>query len=171
MGTADTSAQLPFDPIVEAKRQWLAHGWSDAADGMVLVTSLTRAQAIVQQRVDAVLKDFDLTFARFEILMLLSFSRSGEMPLAAIGRRLQVHPTSVTSAIDRLERDAMVERHAHPSDRRSKLARLTEEGQTTAKAAAAALNDQVFTQPMVPDADLDQLNNLLTQIRAAAGDF
>ena len=25
---------LPIDPLAEAKRQWLAHGWTDAADGM-----------------------------------------------------------------------------------------------------------------------------------------
>src|SRR5664280_2409958 len=35
----------------------------------------------------------------YEILMLLSFSRTGAMPMKRGGSRLQVHPTSVTSAV------------------------------------------------------------------------
>ena len=35
--------------------------------------------------------------------MLLSFSTSGALPLSKIGERLQVHATSVTNVIDRLE--------------------------------------------------------------------
>ena len=44
------TAPLTFDPIEEAARQWRAHGWDDAADGMAAVTSLMRAQAIVLAR-------------------------------------------------------------------------------------------------------------------------
>ena len=39
---------LPFDPVAEAQRQWSAHGWEHAAPGMAAVTSLMRAQQIVQ---------------------------------------------------------------------------------------------------------------------------
>jgi len=66
------------------------------------VTSVMRAQQVLLARVDAVLSPFGLTFARFEVLMLLQFSRSGALPLSRIGQRLQVHPASVTNAIDRL---------------------------------------------------------------------
>ncbi len=165
------SEALPFDPIAEAHRQWTAHGWGDVADGMAAVTSLMRAQAIVQQRVDTELRPFDLTFARYEILMLLMFSRTGQMPLAAIGRRLQVHPTSVTSAVDRLEAQGFVVREAHPTDRRAKLARLTEEGGAVAKSATAQLNATVFADPGLQDGDGQALVAVLGRMRAAAGDF
>lgn len=164
-------SDLPFDPIAEAHRQWTAHGWGDVADGMAAVTSLMRAQAIVQQRVDTELRSFDLTFARYEILMLLSFSRAGQLPLAAIGRRLQVHPTSVTSAVDRLEGQGFVVREPHPTDRRAKLARLTEEGRAVAKSATAALNAGVFADPGIDEADVGALVAVLGRLRAAAGDF
>ena len=59
---------LDSDPIEEARRQWVAHGWSEAADGMAAVTSIVRAQQIVLQRIDTVLRPLDLTFARYEIL-------------------------------------------------------------------------------------------------------
>src|SRR6185437_16345916 len=100
----------PFDPIAEAMRQWQRHGWTDAARGMGAVTSVIRAQQILAGRAEAVVRPFGLTFARYEVLMLLLFSRRGEMPLGKIGERLQVGAASVTNAIDRLERDRMVRR-------------------------------------------------------------
>lgn len=160
-----------FDPIGAAHQQWVDHGWGDAADGMALVTSITRVQAIFQQRIDTLLKPFDLTFARYEILMLLSFSRRGALPLSVVGERLQVHPTSVTSALDRLERQGLVVREAHPSDRRSKLARLTEEGQAVAKSATAVLNEAVFTHPGPREDDVRDLVDLLTATRRQLGDL
>ena len=68
------------DPISEARRQWIAHGWTDAADGMAMVTSLVRAHQLLMERIDAVLRPLDLSFARYEVLRLLAFTRSGAMP-------------------------------------------------------------------------------------------
>src|SRR5256885_7738193 len=95
--------RLAFDPVREAERHWRDHGCEDAATGMAAVTSIMRAQQILLARVDDALKAFDLTFARFELLRLLAFSRTGALPLGKIGQRLQVHAASVTNAVDRLE--------------------------------------------------------------------
>ncbi|HAS31701.1 MAG TPA: MarR family transcriptional regulator, partial [Microbacterium sp.] len=95
---------LPIDPLAEAKRQWVAHGWTDAATGMSVVTSVIRAQQILMARIDAALKPFGLSFARYEMLRLLAFTRDGRMPMASAIARLQVHPTSVTNTVDRLVR-------------------------------------------------------------------
>jgi hypothetical protein len=110
--------RLPFDPIAQARRLWAEHGWAEAAPGMAAVTSLMRAQQIVAARVDEALKPFGLSFARYEVLMLLLFSRRGSLPMARIGERLQVHPASVTNAVDRLEAQGLVRRSPHPTDRR-----------------------------------------------------
>ena len=93
-----------IDPIAEARRRWVEHGWVDAAPGMAAITSLMRAQAIVSRRVEVALRPLGITFARYEVLMLLSFSRRGSLPMSLIGARLQVHQTSVTNAVDRLGR-------------------------------------------------------------------
>ena len=58
------------DPIAEARRQWVAHGWEDSAAGMAAVTTLTRVQQILAGRVEEALAPVGLTFARFEILRL-----------------------------------------------------------------------------------------------------
>lgn len=162
---------LPFDPIAEARRQWVAHGWPDAADGMAAITSLMRAQQIVLARVEEVLRPHELTFARYELLMLLLFSRNGSLPLSRVGDRLQVHPASVTNVVDRLERQGLVRRVPHPSDRRATLAEITDAGRQIADAATRDLNDQVFTSPGLGADDVAVLVSVLRTLRRAAGDF
>ncbi len=162
---------LDTDPIEEARRQWVAHGWGEAADGMAAVTSIARAHQIVLQRIDTVLRPLDLTFARYEILTLLSFTRQGSLPMTKMGALLQVHPTSVTSAVDRLEGQGLVERLPHPSDRRAVLASITSEGRARALAATHALNGQVFEQLGITEHQISQLRTVLRALRANAGDF
>ena len=162
---------LPFDPIAQARQTWIARGWLEAADGMAAVTSLMRAQQIVLARVDEVLRPFDLTFARYEVLMLLMFSRNGALRLNKIGNRLQVHPTSVTSAVDRLEARGHVRRVPHPTDRRATLAAMTEAGRETALAATERLNATVFCSPDLSGDSMKTLVSLLEDLRRSAGDF
>jgi DNA-binding MarR family transcriptional regulator len=162
---------LDSDPIEEARRQWIDHGWAEAADGMAAVTSIVRAQQIVLQRIDSVLRPLDLTFARYEILTLLSFTKRGSLPMTRMGALLQVHPTSVTSAVDRLENQGFVERLPHPTDRRAVLASITEAGRARVLAATTALNGQVFQQLGITEHQINQLRTVLRALRASAGDF
>lgn len=158
------------DPIREAHRQWVAHGWAPAADGMAMVTSLVRVQQLLLERIEAVLRPLGLTFARYEVLRLLSFSSAGAMPMTRMGSLLQVHPTSVTSAVDRLERQGYVARSRRDDDRRVVLATITEAGRAVVEEATAGLNSSVFEQPGLSSSDLADLTRLLGLLRAGAGD-
>jgi DNA-binding MarR family transcriptional regulator len=162
---------LPLDPIEEAARQWRDHGWDEAVDGMAAITSIMRAQAIMLARVEAVLRPLSLTFARYELLMLLSFARAGAIPMAKAGARLQVHPTSVTNAADRLEQAGLVARRPHPSDGRTVLLEITPAGRKLAAAATARLNADVFTQPGLSPSKIRNLIAILRDLRRTAGDF
>src|SRR3954470_21481752 len=102
--------RLAEDPIEQAAMKWRQHGWEDAADGMAVLTSIMRVQQVLIARVDEELRPFGLTLARYEVLMLLVFSRTGALPMGKVGERLQVHPASVTNAMDRLEKQSLVER-------------------------------------------------------------
>ena len=161
--------QTERDPIAEAHRQWVAHGWGEAADGMAMVTSVVRVQQLLQQRIDAVLRPLDLTFARYEVLQLLSFSRAGAMAMTRLGSLLQVHPTSVTNAVDRLERQGFVRRERRADDRRVILASLTDAGRERLDVATSGLN-AVFSSPGLPPADVQALTALLDSLRSSAGD-
>ena len=124
---------LPFDPIDEAARQW-ALRW-DGVPAMHAVTSLMRVQQLVLGRLDALLKPHGLTFARYEALVLLCFSSRGSLPLGKMGERLQVHPTSITSIVQRLEADGLVSRRPHPDDGRAVLAEITDAGRAVVERA------------------------------------
>jgi DNA-binding MarR family transcriptional regulator len=166
-----TRQALPLDPIAEAARLWTEHGWADAAPGMAAVTSLMRAHQLLLSRVEAVLRPLDVTFARYEVLMLLVFSRRGTLPMSRIGARLQVHQTSVTNAVDRLESAHLVRRLPHPSDRRTTLIEITDEGRAVAATATQRLNETVFADPGITAEDTTSLVAILARLRREAGDF
>jgi len=157
--------------VAEAERQWEAHGWAEAAAGMAAVTSVMRAQQLFLSRIDSLLAADGLTFARYEVLVLLSFSRAGCLPLGKVGARLQVHPASVTNAVDRLETQGLVRRDPHPTDGRTRLATITDAGREVAERATAALNGEVFSALGLTADEATQLVRLLEKVRRAAGDF
>jgi len=162
---------LAFDPIVEARQHWEHRGWKAAAPTMAVVTSVMRVQQILLGRADAALRPHGLTFARYEVLMLLSFSKRGELPLGKIGARLQVNPASVTNAVDRLEAQGLVERVPNPRDGRGTLAHLTDAGRDRALAATETLNVELFGDLGLDHEEQGRLFELLRDVRRAAGDF
>jgi DNA-binding MarR family transcriptional regulator len=163
--------RLRRDPIDLAAENWTARGWDRATAGMAAVTSVMRVQQIMLRDVEAVLRPLGLTFARYEVLMLLSFSRTGSLPVGKMGERLQVHPASVTNAVDRLEGDGYVARRRNPVDGRGVLAEVTDEGRALADRATTALNAQVFTAVPLGERDLRTLYRILRRLRRASGDF
>ncbi len=158
------------DLIQEAKRNWDARGWG-ASTAMAAATSITRAHQIILARVNEALAPHGLTFSRYEALVLISFTRRGSLPMGKIGERLQVHPTSVTNAIDRLEAAGYVRRLAHPTDRRTTLAEITEAGRATVELATKDLEVIRYGLDAVDSETTVGIVDLLTELRHSAGDF
>jgi DNA-binding MarR family transcriptional regulator len=163
--------RLPFDPIAEAQRQWEEHGWAREAPAMAAVTSIMRLQQIFLARADAELRPFELTFARYEVVMLLSFTKKGSLPLGKIGERLQVNAASVTNAVDRLEAQGLVSRRPNPGDGRGTLAVITAKGRRVAGRATLAMNSNVFSDLGLEAPALGALFDALGHLRREAGDF
>jgi DNA-binding MarR family transcriptional regulator len=161
----------PFDPIAEARRQWVAHWGEGPAPSMSAVTAVMRVQQILMTRLNGLLKPYGLTFPRYEALMILRLSRRGALPLGKVGERLQVHPTSVTNLIDGLERDGLVRREAHQQDRRATLAQITEHGREVADAATDVLNAASFGSAPLHDAELETVSEILRALRADEDGF
>jgi len=160
-----------LDLVAEARRQWVAHGWQGPDRGMATVVSLMRAQQIVAGRLEDVVRPYGLSYARYELLTLLAFTRTGELPLSRVGERLQVRPASVTGAVDKLEQQGLVVRVPHPGDGRAVLARITDEGRDVAAKSTDALNAGPFADLGLDDQELEQLVALLARLRKNAGDF
>jgi DNA-binding MarR family transcriptional regulator len=165
------SEPLSFDPIAEARRQWRKHWGPASAPPMMAVTSVMRVHQILLARLNEALAPFELTFPRYEALMLLFLSRAGSLPLGKMGVRLQVHPTSVTSLIDGLDKLGYAIREAHPTDRRTVLATITDRGRRAAAGATEALNAVRFGTAPLARSELEQVSNVLRRLRLDAGDF
>lgn len=161
--------KLDFDPIDEAARQWGLR-W-DGVEQMHAVTSLMRVQQLVLAQLDEILRPHRLTFARYEALVLLVFSRAGSLPLGKMGERLQVHPTSVTSIVDRLEAAGLVVRRRHPEDGRAVLAEITAAGRAVVEAATEDLVAADFALGALGREQMRELSEVLRPVRRAAGDF
>ena len=159
------------DPIALARANWVSAGWGEVADGMVAVTSVMRAHQILLARVENALRPYDLSFSRFELLRLLAFSRSGALPITKTSDRLQVHVTSVTHAIRRLEAGGLVERIPHPTDGRTTLVRITELGRSTVEDATVTLNNEVFADIGMSADESRSLAASIETLRRHAGDF
>ncbi|MGH8991572.1 MAG: MarR family winged helix-turn-helix transcriptional regulator [Acidimicrobiia bacterium] len=161
--------KLPFDPIDEARRHW--EGRWERGDAMAAATSVMRAAQIILAAVDEAVAPYDLTFARYEALVLLQFSRKGSLPLGKMGERLMIHPTSVTNIIDRLEASGFVRRVPHTTDRRTTLAEITDDGRDVVNEATRAVTAVSFALDGLSAKELEQLTRLLRRLRLSAGDF
>lgn len=165
---------LEFDPIDRAgqlwEKQWPGEEPAVYAS-MRAVTSIMRAHQILIAELDATLRPYGITFSRFEALVLLVHSHEGALPLSTIGERLQVHATSVTNVIDRLEAAGLVRREPNPRDGRGTLAVITDAGRDVAEQATVAFNQARFAMAAVRDRDLDRLFTILRELRVNAGDF
>jgi DNA-binding MarR family transcriptional regulator len=165
------ATELRFDPIAEARRQWAERWGEEVTPSMAAVTSIMRAQQILLARLNDLLGEWELTFPRYEALMLLFYSRNGSLPLGKMGERLQVHRTSITNIVDGLEKLGYAERSPHEHDRRTTLATITDAGRDVATAATEVLNAERFGTDPLRREDLDALYAVLRRLRAGADDF
>jgi MarR family transcriptional regulator, 2-MHQ and catechol-resistance regulon repressor len=75
-----------------------------------------------------------LGFSDFAVLKLLLFT--GPLPISTIGEKVFLTSGSITTSIDRLERQGFVRRKAHPTDGRTFLVDLTAAGRKTIEPAS-----------------------------------
>jgi len=165
---------LPFDPIERAGVLWEKHSPGEPTEvyaAMRAVTSIMRAQQVLIGELDGLLKPYGVTFSRYEALVLLSHSHDGALPLSILGERLQVHATSVTNVVDRLEAAGLVERQPNPRDGRGTLAVITPAGRELARQATAKFNEERFAMGALPIEDMRMLFEVLRSLRVDAGDF
>jgi len=160
---------LPFDPIERAGARWEAE--FGPSGPMMTATSIMRVQQLLLASFDALLRPYELTFARYEALVLLSFSRRGELPMRVVGERLMVHPTSATNIVDRLVRQGFATRRRNPADGRGVLAAITPNGRTVVAAATRDLMAAGFGLDALDDGERDAVCRALRRVRLAAGDF
>lgn len=164
--------RLPFDPIARAGELWRARWGPDSRSSpMVTATSIMRVQQLLITEFDAIAGRHGLTFARYEALVLLAFSREGRLSMGRVGERLMVHPTSATNIVQRLVAQGFVDRVPNPQDRRGAIAVITDTGRAAMEATTADLEAAEFGLGMLSATQQSEVFALLRAVRVAAGDF
>ena len=153
--------------MVIADAHWRAHGW-DSGPYFRAALSIYRTNELIRLFDEAALAPHGLTRVRHEALAVLYFSRHGEMPLGRLGARLLVHPTSVTSTVDTLERLGHVRRVAHPRDRRATLARITPKGRRAIEASNRDMVAARFGLGALDETRAEAVFSILSKVRREA---
>lgn len=89
------------------------------------------------------------------------------MPMGELAALLGVDPPNVTTLVDDLERAGLVERQAHPTDRRAKLVVATAAGAALAREAEQILE---LPPPALSDLPVDELKTLARILSATRHD-
>jgi DNA-binding MarR family transcriptional regulator len=116
MGTQQTP---PFDPLT-----------------LEVVDLIGTVVARYHEEYEDAAAEHALTGAQARLLSLLSLE---PLPMRRLAQRLKCEPSNVTGIVDRLEARGLAERRPDPSDRRVKLAAVTEEGRRVARSLRLSL--------------------------------
>ena len=88
---------------------------------------MLRVQSSLERRSEALFQPFGLTPAKFNILNLLSINQ-GRMEQLKLVHQLLVGKSSVSIVLNRMVRDNLIEKEAHPKDKRQTVLVITDKG-------------------------------------------
>lgn len=159
-----------LDSVEWMRRRWTEEG-QPGPEYFAAMAAILRTHARLVSEVEGVLKPFGMGLTTYLLMATLLTSHEFSRPLGQLSRHLLIHPTSVTLVVDRLEKDGLIERQPHPTDRRTVLATLTPMGVETVEKANAALAASNFGLIGLTSKDADVLRDCLHGVRDALGDL
>jgi DNA-binding MarR family transcriptional regulator len=123
-----------------------------------LLSATTRIEDTIRQRLR---EQFDITLPRFDLMAQLEREPQG-LSMSELSRRMMVTGGNVTSIVDQLEKEQLVQRQMQANDRRSYTVSLTDAGRTIFAAMAQAHEGWVIELMSPLNAgQQDQLHHLL----------
>ena len=121
----------------------------------------------VEERLNAALDGHGLSMPKLTVLQILM--NAGEpIALGVVSERFGCVKSNITQLVDRLEVDHLVRRGPDPSDRRSVLASITEEGRRRSivgQFEVDRITDLILND--LSDADRHELERLIHRLRSA----
>jgi DNA-binding MarR family transcriptional regulator len=129
---------------------------------------LSKMGTITQKRFSTRLEALGLTPRMWGALNVLE--AAGTITQHGLCKQTGMDPSSMVATIDDLEKKGLVERRAHPSDRRAYALHVTDAGRETL-AQGRAVVQEVQDELLAPldDAEREQLRSLLLRLVTAAG--
>lgn len=141
----------------------LAH---DDHEALRLWLRLLTCTMLFERHIRARLKQrFRMSLPRFDLMAQLERASEG-LRMSELSRRLMVSGGNVTSLVDRLVADGLVERREVPGDRRAFAVRLTRRGRESFLAMAREHEAWIVELTGgLPSADRDRLYQLLGRLK------
>ena len=125
-----------------------------------LCLHVQRAARALARRFDEMLRPFELTNGQFSLLM--SLNRPEPPPMGPVASLLAMDRTTLTAALKPLERRGLVKVILDPSDRRSRILKLTAKGSALlAEAVPVWKRTHEEVEQLVPDGDPEELRRML----------
>jgi MarR family 2-MHQ and catechol resistance regulon transcriptional repressor len=121
--------EVRFESVTQETR-------ASAEEEFAVILALLETSDAVNRYMAAYLGEFGLTATKFNTLQVLNSDPRRGVTQNQIGSKLTVTSPNITGVLDRLERDHLVARETHPTDRRANIVRLTDEGQSLFERAA-----------------------------------
>ncbi len=91
------------------------------------IYSIVLAFNLLNNEMTAYLKEFNLTPAQFNVLMVIRHQgNKDDMSQVEISKKLIVTPSNMTRLLDKLEKEKLVQRVSQSGDRRVKIIQITE---------------------------------------------
>ena len=128
-----------------------------ARDAWAAMTALV----LDRERLREVSDQAGLSFGKLKALRRIAVR---PMPMGELGRPARRRSAQSTPVVDDLERAGLVERQAHPTDRRSKLVVATPAGVAVAQRAQEMLEQPPAGLRDLPAADLEHLLQILSRV-------
>lgn len=119
-----------------------------------------------QDRLRALRLELDLGVGKSELLIKLA---QAPMTLREVAQAAEVDPSAATVAVDRLERRGLVQRRAHPDDKRRRLVHLTDAGLQAAATAQRILTDPPPALAALNPDDIAALTRIFATLNAKPG--
>jgi len=124
---------------------------------------LNRSGQKIREAMEAALRPFGLNGKHLGIMLLIK--ERGSLPQQEIGKCMHVDRTTMVSVIDDLEKLELVERKAHPTDRRAHAIYLTAKGRELLPKAlqVGSKAEQKFLS-VLPSKDQKELSRILKHL-------
>ena len=169
--TSDNNKPKPEldDPVEWAGYFWGQNGFPDG-ERFLAMASILRTHQLITGRMERTLKPFGLATNAYLLLLTIQLSDSGARLLSHLAARIMVHPTTITLLADRLERDGLLRREPHPTDRRATFAKITPAGSALVREATLALDSMDFGLSSLTKTTSKDLMNILQKVRQDLGD-
>ena len=128
-----------------------------------LLSATTRVEDTIRQRLR---EQFGITLPRFDLMAQLEREPQG-LSMSELSRRMMVTGGNVTSIVDQLEKEQLVQRQMQASDRRSYTVSLTDAGRNAFSAMALAHEGWVveLLSPLA-EREQTQLHQLLGTLKS-----